>query len=104
MSLHDNYTDDHLFQLLSESDQLAFTELYNRYHAGIYRYLLTFVKIPSISEDLTQEVFLKIWEARYRIKIHSSFAAYLFRSSRNTAIDFLKKVAVDRKLINEIIL
>lgn len=70
MGFHSTYTDEQLLQLLSESDQYAFTTLYDRYHAGIYRY----VKIPSIAEDLTQKVFLKIWEARQRLKIHTSFA------------------------------
>ncbi len=98
------YPDEQLLLFLADSHQEAFTELYNRYHSGIYRYQLTFVKIPSIAEDLTQEVFIKIWEARHRMKVHTSFAAYLFRVSRNTAIDFMKKIAADKKLRNEIIL
>ena len=98
------YTDEQLLLLLSGSDQQAFTELYNRYHAGIYSYQLAFVKIPSISEDLVQEVFLKIWEARKRLHIHTSFASYLYRISRNSAIDFMKKIAADRELRKEIIL
>lgn len=103
MDFHSTYTDEQLLQLLSESDQDAFTTLYDRYHVGIYRYQLTFVKIPSIAEDLTQEVFLKIWEARQRFKIHTAFAPYLFRISHNTAIDFLKSIAADQKLRHEII-
>ena len=98
------YTDVQLLLMLAGSDQQVFTELYNRYHTGIYSYLLAFVKIPSISEDLTQEVFLKVWETRKRLQIHTSFAAYIYRISRNTAIDFMKKIAVDRELRSEIIL
>ncbi len=104
MKDHSTYTDEQLLLMLADSDQQVFTELYNRYHAGIYRYLLAFVKIPSISEDLTQEVFLKVWETRKRLQIHTSFAAYIYRISRNTAIDFMKKIAVDRELRSEIIL
>jgi RNA polymerase sigma-70 factor (family 1) len=104
MNEHSNYTDEQLLFMLADSDQQAFTGLYNRYHAGIYNYLLAFVKIQSIAEDLTQEVFIKIWEARRRLQVHTSFAAYIFRISRNTAIDFMKKIAADRKLRNEIIL
>jgi RNA polymerase sigma-70 factor (ECF subfamily) len=104
MSDYTKYTDDHLLLLLAGSDQQAFTELYNRYHAGIYSYQLAFVKITGIAEDLTQEVFLRIWEARQRLHIHTSFAAYIYRASRNSAIDFMKKVAADRELRKEIIL
>ena len=98
------YTDEQLLLMLAGSDQQIFTELSNRHHAGIYNYLLAFVKIPSISEDLTQEVFLKVWETRKRLQIHTSFAAYIYRISRNTAIDFMKKIAADRELRSEIIL
>ncbi|MES1222478.1 MAG: RNA polymerase sigma-70 factor [Bacteroidota bacterium] len=98
------YTEDQLLLLLAGSDQQAFTEIYNRYHAGVCNYQLSFVKVPAISEDLTQEVFIKIWEARQRLHIHTSFAAYIYRASRNTAIDFLKKVAADRELRGKIIL
>ena len=104
MKDHSTYTDEQLLLLLAASDQQAFTGLYKRYHTGIYNYQLAFVKIPSIAEDLTQEVFLKIWEARKRLQIHTSFASYIYRISRNTAIDFMKKIAADRKLRNEIIL
>jgi RNA polymerase sigma-70 factor (family 1) len=104
MKDYSTYTDEQLLLLLAGSDQEAFTALYNRYHTGIYNYQLAFVKIPSIAEDLTQEVFLKIWEARIRLKIHTSFAPYIFRISRNTAIDFMKKIVADRELRNEIIL
>jgi RNA polymerase sigma-70 factor (ECF subfamily) len=98
------YTDEQLLLMLAGSDQQVFTELYYRYHTGIYSYQLAFVKIPYIAEDLTQEVFLKVWEARQRLQIHTSFAAYIYRMSRNTAIDFMKKIAADRELRNEIIL
>jgi RNA polymerase sigma-70 factor (family 1) len=104
MSDYTKYTDDQLLLLLAGSDQQAFTELYKRYHAGIYSYQLAFVKITSIAEDLTQEVFLKIWEARQRLQVHTSFAAYIYRASRNSAIDFMKKIAADRELRNQIIL
>jgi len=104
MKDHSTYTDEQLLPMLAGSDQQAFTGLYNRHHTGIYNYQLAFVKIPSIAEDLTQEVFLKIWEARKRLQIHTSFASYIYRISRNTAIDFMKKIAADRKLRNEIIL
>ena len=104
MKDHSTYTDEQLLLLLAGSDQQTFTELYNRHHTGIYSYQLAFVKIPSIAEDLTQELFLKVWEARKRLQIHTSFAAYIYRISRNTVIDFMKKIAADRELRNEIIL
>ena len=104
MKSYCTYTDEQLLLMLSGSDQQAFTELYNRYHTGIYNYQSAFIKIPSLAEDLTEELFMKIWEARHRLEIHTSFASYIYRVSRNVAIDSIKKIASDRELLNEVML
>lgn len=104
MNSYGTYTDKQLLLMIGNNDQQAFAELYNRYHIGIYNYQSAFVKIPSLAEDLTQEVFMKIWEVRLRLEIHTSFAAYIYRVSRNVAIDAMKKIASDRELLNEVIL
>jgi RNA polymerase sigma-70 factor (family 1) len=103
MRVYDTYSNEQLVLLLSENDQDAFAILYDRFHAGIYYYLLSFVKAPCYAEDLTQEVFLKIWTARERLKLRSSFESYIFRTARNAAFDFMKKIAADRALRSEII-
>jgi RNA polymerase sigma-70 factor (family 1) len=103
MRVYDTYSNEQLLHLLSKNDQEAFTALYHRFHAGIYHYLLTFVKSSFHAQDLTQEVFLKIWSARQRINVYSSFEAYIFRISHNAAFDFMKKMAADRALHKEII-
>lgn len=66
-------------------------------------YLLDFVKLPQLAEDLVHEVFMKLWEARERITITTSFSAYLYRISRNKGIDALKKIAKDAALRKEIL-
>lgn len=66
-------------------------------------YLLDFVKLPQLAEDLVHEVFMKLWEARERITITTSFSAYLYRISRNKGIDALKKIAKDVALRKEIL-
>jgi RNA polymerase sigma-70 factor (family 1) len=103
MRVYDTYSNEQLVQLLAENDQQAFVTLYDRFHTGIYHYLLSFVKVPCYAEDLSQEVFLKIWAARQRLKLFSSFESYVFRTGRNAAYDFMKKIAADRALRNEII-
>ncbi len=45
-----------------------------------------------------------MWDARQRLKVHTSVAAYIFRISRNIAVDYMKKIAADKKLRDEIIL
>ena len=97
------HTEPELLDQLKQGSEAAFTDLYNRYHRGIYMYLLDFVKLPQLAEDLVHEVFMKLWEARERITITTSFSAYLYRISRNKGIDALKKIAKDAALRKEIL-
>ncbi len=72
--------------------------LYDDYHAQLYSYIIKFVKVPAFAEDLLQEVFLKVWETRSKIKPHLSFNAYLYKICRNKAYDFIKEMAADKQL------
>jgi len=92
-----------LLDQLKKGSETAFTEIYNRYHRGIYLYLLDFVKLPQLAEDIVHEVFMKLWEARERITITTSFSAYLYRICHNKGIDALKKIAKDAALRKEIL-
>lgn len=98
-----SHTEARLLEELKNGSEAAFTQLYDRYHRGIYTYLLGFVKLPPLAEDLVHEVFMKIWEARDRIVIATSFSAYLYRISHNKAIDALKKIAKDTALQKEVL-
>lgn len=97
------YTDEQLVQLLQSGDQRVFEEIYERYHKRVYAYLAGFVKDNSLAEDLTHEVFMKIWDMRTQIQVHTSFSSYLFRICHNKAINALEKIAVDNKLRNRVI-
>jgi RNA polymerase sigma-70 factor (family 1) len=98
-----NHNEKALLHRLKDGDQNAFTEIYNLYHRGIYAYILGYVKIPQMAEDLTQEVFLKIWEVKGRLVVNTSFSAYIYRISHNRSIDALKKIAREQKLHSEVL-
>lgn len=103
MALYSSHTDAQLLGLLKTGDGGAFTEIYNRYHQPIYVYLIDFVKVPSLAEDLVHEVFMKIWEIRTRLEIKRSFSAYIYRISHNKALDALRKIASDQALRKEVL-
>jgi RNA polymerase sigma-70 factor (family 1) len=90
-----HYDEKELLRQLQQGDQQAFLELYDHYQAPLYHYILRFVKIPGLAEDLTQDVFLKVWEIRDRIEPTLSFRAYLYTISRNRVFKSLKKITAD---------
>ena len=66
--------------------------LYDRYHESIYRYFYYRFDDPTIAEDLTADVFLKMVQAisGYRIEA-APFHAWLFKIARNRAIDHYRR-------------
>lgn len=90
-----------LLQQLKEGDRAAFHELYHQYKAQIYYNLIRLLHSEDLAEELLQEVFLKVWESRTQIKLEMSFQAYLYRVSKNAAIDFYRRTAKQRLLLSK---
>ncbi len=103
ISQYSTHDDAELIRLLKESDKMAFTEIYNRFHKPVFRYLISMVKIEELAEDLVHEVFLKLWESREFLSIKGAFAPYLFRTCHNKAIDAIRKIASDHKLQSDLL-
>lgn len=69
--------------LLKMGDESAFERLYRRYWAKVYHYAGLFIRNPAEQEDLTQQVFLKIWEIRRQLDEERSLDGLLFIITRN---------------------
>ncbi len=69
-------------------DQLAFEVLYERYNDRICRYLSRMIGNDGIGCELTQEVFLKAWEALLSLRAPSRFASWLYRIATNRAYNY----------------
>ena len=68
---------------LKEGDTKAFEKVYWEYNPIIYHFVLSLLYDKSLAEDLTQSVFLKIWERREAINPELSFEAYLYTVARH---------------------
>jgi len=86
------YGDDSALVEAAKFDPLAFGELYERYHARVYRYVFHRLDNASDSEDVTALVFLKALEAlpSYHGQ-RSTFAPWIFRITRNAVVDFYRR-------------
>lgn len=68
---------------LSNDDEKAFEFIYWKYNAHVYNFANSLLYSPKIAQDITQNVFLKIWEKRHEINPEQNFNAYLFTIARN---------------------
>lgn len=80
-----------LLVLLSKGDLAAFDKLYWHYQRAVYKNIFQLVKDQGIAEDILQEVFLTLWEKRETINIDVSLGGWLFVSSYNRSVNYLKK-------------
>ena len=55
-----------ILEQFAAGNHTAFRELFMRYHLKVYYFVLGLVKSESDAEDLTQEIFLKLWTHRSR--------------------------------------
>jgi RNA polymerase sigma factor (sigma-70 family) len=88
-----------LLQKVSEGDWDAYTRLFNHYLPKLSSYIFPFTDHScEDTEEVIQEVFLKIWEKREKLTVIRSFDSYLFRMAKNKLIDLINKRKSEKKL------
>ena len=65
------YDDNKLLSLLSNNDEEAFTEIYNRYWEKLVAVAYKRLKNTAFTEDVVQDVFVSLWKNRYESSIQS---------------------------------
>ena len=68
---------------LKQGDKKAFEAVYRKHSGRVYNFFLSLLHDNLAAEDLTQNVFLKIWERRAGIIPDGHFEAYLFTIARH---------------------
>ena len=91
-----------ILKRLIEGDVEAFEKIYRSYSPRLYAKLLRLVKTIPQTEEILQEVFIKIWEYRSSIDLEKSFHAFLFKIAENKVYDFFRKTTRDQKLKAEL--
>ncbi|MET1054005.1 MAG: sigma-70 family RNA polymerase sigma factor [Pedobacter sp.] len=94
----DNPLDDtHLLIRIAEGDRVSFNELYRRHMHNVYSYIHLICKSRETTEEVVQDLFLKIWLNRKNLEHIRHFKPYLYRSARNLLLDRVRKSQVEVK-------
>lgn len=85
--------DEHgLLQRALNGDAEAFGDLYLRYLEPIYRYIYFRVGSQQEAEDLTEEVFVRAWEALPTFTLRGlPFTSWLYRIAHNLVVDYRRR-------------
>jgi RNA polymerase sigma-70 factor (family 1) len=92
-----------LLRQLAGGDPAGFAGIYDHYSAAIHAFVLQYVHSPQMADDLSQEIFLKIWENRATMSGVGSFRAYLFTAARNHTLNTLRSAFRREATLNEVI-
>lgn len=68
----------------------SFKQLFHDYYPKVVAYVSSILD-PDAAEDITQDVFLYIWENRKRLDFSKGLRSYLYQSAYTRCIDYLKK-------------
>ena len=89
--MQDTRSDAEIVQAVLDGDVNAFEALVLRYQKKVYNTVLRLAGDCAEAEDLSQEVFLKIFKGLSSFRGESSFSTYIYRVAANTAIDALRR-------------
>jgi RNA polymerase sigma-70 factor, ECF subfamily len=76
-------------------DERAFSIIVRAYQVPVFNYVLRLVGDRALAEDLTQEVFLRVFQGLPRFSLRSKFTTWLFQVTKNRVLDELR--AVERR-------
>ena len=82
---------------------LNFDYLFEQYKKRIYIYVFKIVKSSFIAEEITQEIFIKLWLFSDRLSEINNLDGFVFKIVRNHTLNHLRKVAYDDRLLKEIL-
>lgn len=74
------------------SDAEAFKLIFDFYIGKVNRFVQGYVKNKSDAADVTQTIFIKLWEKRSNVNIDKPFRAYLFSIAYTSVMDYFRKL------------
>jgi RNA polymerase sigma-70 factor (ECF subfamily) len=72
-----------------KGDKSTFDFLFRSYYSGLCYYANSYLQSADLSDEIVQEVFIRLWEKHSKILIHTSIRAYLYQSVFNGCMNYL---------------
>lgn len=91
--MHEGMTDEALMLAYRDGDAAAFEALYRRWRGKLFRTLLRQCGNTAHAEELYQDVWIKVVNARAGYEVAAKFSTWLFRIAHNRLIDHYRSHA-----------
>jgi RNA polymerase sigma-70 factor (ECF subfamily) len=98
----DKMNDCQYVEKLVQGDHESFRWLFMHYFPKLKAFIAGFVKSGAIAEELSQEIFVKIWEKREALTEVQSFNAYIYRMAKNAVLNYFQREHTKAKYIGQL--
>ena len=98
MKKKDSFSDSMLLgiqQRAAAGDEEAFKQIYYLFYKKLYLFSLALVKTKEAAEEITEDVFIKVWQQKAQISAIHNLRVYLYIATKNTSLNYLSKKAKD---------
>ena len=89
-----------LIAKLNASSKQAFSDLYEKYVDMVFSFVVSLMNDSSVAEDITQFVFIQLWEHRKDISSQKNLPAWLYVTARNAAYKEIRRMLSMEKYVN----
>jgi RNA polymerase sigma-70 factor (ECF subfamily) len=86
-------TDIELMEKVRDGDHRCFEILLLRHHKSLINFFFRLCWNQALAEDLAQDTFLRVFQARHNYQAISKFNTYLYRIARNLWVDHVRKIS-----------
>ena len=85
-----DFSDSEILEQLSQDSEKAFELIFTKYHVELFWYVMKYVRLKAVAEEIVHDVLLYIWEHRHHLIIAKSLKSYLFTAAKHKSLDYLK--------------
>jgi len=83
--------DEELMLSYRAGDAAAFDQLYRRHKGALFRFVLRSIRERGLAEELYQEIWMRVIEARERYEPQAKFTTWLYTIAHNRLVDHWRK-------------
>jgi RNA polymerase sigma-70 factor (family 1) len=102
VSSHSPYDERAVLIRTSKGDESAFRQLFDRHRDRIYGFAFYLTREEAVAEEITQDVFTKVWLNREDLATVDYFISWIRVIARNQAYNYLSHSARERLMLREL--
>lgn len=97
MALKPIHNESEIIEQVVRGSQTAFADLFYAYHNQLGEYVMLLTHSPEMTQEIIQDVFVKVWLNRETLANVDKFTSYLFILTRNYTLNCIRKSVNERK-------